>query len=361
MTKVLHVSFGVLGNDGVSNVIFSIVEPLHNQFDFGCVVFSRRTDREKEFNKYGKIYRVNGYNGKFIEKIFRSFVLSKQIYKICKENNYQIIHCHNLPDAGVILKAAKKAGVKIRIIHSHNTKSNKKQSLFKRIKIKKNSNLIEKYATHKIGCSKKACEDFFKSKDYKVIYNSIDLEKFNIKNRNPESQSGGIKFVHVGRYDYQKNQRFLIKVFKEIKEKISNASLLLIGFGKDEEDIKSDILQYNLANCVEMVQGNSDFVSKKFAESDYMIFPSRYEGFGIVLLEAQASGCYCFVSDAIQDEVDCGLMRKISLSDDAKTWADIIVKFISEKKVFDFKQITEKMKVFDKNVIAQKYAELYNS
>ena len=134
MKKVLHVSFGGLGVGGVSSVIFSIVEPLHKKFDFDCVVFKKELEREKEFLKYGKLYRIGGYSGSIFEKIFRSFIMYKGILKICKENKFDIIHVHNQNDAGSVLKAAAKAGVKTRIVHSHNTKTPTKQGILKKIK-----------------------------------------------------------------------------------------------------------------------------------------------------------------------------------------------------------------------------------
>ena len=355
MKKVLHVSYGGLGFGGVSSVIFSIVEPLFTKFDFGCVVFQKKCEREGEFEKYGKIHRIKCYSGKFFEKIFRNFIMYKGIYKICKENKYDVIHVHNQSDAGIVLKAAAKAGVKNRIVHSHNTTSTKKQSFFKKLMASKNLKLINKYSTAKVGCSKKACDDFFKADDCSVIYNSIDLNKFNLNLRVPHE---GVRFIHVGRFCAQKNQQFLLKVFNEVRKTIKNATLKLIGFGEDEELLKSQIKNLGLEGCVELTTGNNDFVAKSFYQSDYMIFPSKFEGFGIVLLEAQASGCFCFVSNEIQSEADCGLIKKISLSKDEKTWADIIIEQIKSFNV-NYSGLNNKLKAYDKGEIAKEYAKLY--
>ena len=356
MKKVLHVSFGGLGVGGVSSVIFSIVEPLHKKFDFDCVVFKKELEREKEFLKYGKLYRIGGYSGSIFEKIFRSFIMYKGILKICKENKFDIIHVHNQNDAGSVLKAAAKAGVKTRIVHSHNTKTPTKQGILKKIKSIINLKSINKYSTIKLGCSKQACEDFYTSKDYKVIYNSVDLEKFNIKNK---VEHEGIRFIHVGRFCSQKNQIFLLKVFSEIKKILKNATLQLIGFGEDEDRIKLKIKELGLENSVEITPGDQNFVAKSFSESDYMIFPSTFEGFGIVLIEAQASGCYCFVSDAVQDEADCGLMKKIYLEKSPQVWADIIIEQINKKDCLNFDEVSHRLKAYDKGVIAEEYAKLY--
>ena len=137
MKKILHVSFGGLGRGGVSSVIFSIVQPLYKKFNFSCVVFGKKCEREEEFLQYGKLFRVKCYTGKFLEKIFRSAILYDGICKICKKHKFNVIHVHNFPDAGIVLKAAKKAGVNVRIVHSHTTATTRKVGFLKRIKAKK--------------------------------------------------------------------------------------------------------------------------------------------------------------------------------------------------------------------------------
>ena len=166
--------------------------------------------------------------------------------------------------------------------------------------------------------------------------------------------------MHVGRYCYQKNQTFILKVFKIISERLKNTHLTLIGFGEDEEIIKKEIKELNLEKFVTMASGNSDFIASEFTKSDCMIFPSNFEGFGIVLIEAQASGCYCFCSEAIQDEADCGLIKKLSLNDGYEVWANEIINYINSKNDIDYKTLTKKLKQFDEEVIANQYAKFYS-
>mgnify|MGYP000366456599 FL=1 len=86
---------------------------------------------------------------------------------------------------------------------------------------------------------------------------------------------------------------------------------MLVGFGEDKEKLKNLIHELNLDESVDLIPGDKVDVSEKYDEADYMIFPSIYEGFGIVLLEAQAKRIPCFVSEAIQKEVDAGLLNYI--------------------------------------------------
>ena len=220
--KVLHISCGGLGSGGVSSVIFSIVKQLHNRFDFECIVFKKKCNKEDEFLKYGKLHRIESYNSDgrvhLLEMIIRPFKLYTNVFRICKKEKYDVVHAHNLFEEGVCLWAAKNAGVPIRIAHSHNTNSLKRKNIILKIREKINCILVNKYATHKIACSSSAGNDYFHNSNYDVIYNSIDLEKYSTKKSHRVNKEY-LNFIHVGRYTYQKNQEFVIKVFANIKKK----------------------------------------------------------------------------------------------------------------------------------------------
>lgn len=361
MKKILHISCGGLGNGGISTVIFSIVESLYKEFEFDCVVFKRHCEREEKFLNYGKLYRINTYNddGKrhIFEIITRPFRMYYHIYKLCRKNKYDVIHCHNNHDEWICLAAAKAAGVSIRIAHSHNTISNKESnSIIYKKTLQANRFFIKKFATDFIGCSKAACEDFFGKLDYKVICNSVDLEKYKIHS---SKSHPNINFIHVGRYTYQKNQTFIIEIFKYIYKVLPNARLNLIGFGEDKEKLEKIIISNKLSNVVKLIPGNKGDITKYYDYADYMIFPSNYEGFGIVLIEAQAKGIPCFVSDVIQSEADAGLLTFISLSKSAKEWADIILDYIHNEPSINYEELNKKLGKYDKLVIAEQYKELY--
>ena len=185
--RILHVSCGGLGHGGVSAVIFSIVETLHDQFDFDCVVFKKRCEKEKLFQKYGKLFRIEAYNddGKrhIGELLLRPWRMYWGIYKICKTNKYKAIHCHNNTDEGICLLAAKCAGVPIRIAHSHNTPSPKKKNVLIKIYEYINRKLMAYAATDRIGCSEAACCYFFGKEKSKVVFNAVDLNKYRISER----------------------------------------------------------------------------------------------------------------------------------------------------------------------------------
>ena len=356
-TKVLHISFGGLANGGVSAVIFSITENLADRFDFGCVVFSKKGVSEERFEKCGKLYRVNCYiPGSFTEKIVRPFRMYHQIKKICKQEHFDVIHCHNGEEEAFALLAAKHAGVKTRIAHSHNTNSPRKRSFIKDVYRRILLRSINKNATVKVVCSKQAAIDFFgAAEDCVVIENSVNFDKFYQDRKDEESQ---LRFVHVGRYDYQKNQEFVLDVFSVIHQKYPNSSLRLVGFGADEETLRRKTLDLDLLDSVTFVPGDTDIPSE-YKNADYMIFPSRYEGFGIVLIEAQLSGVYCFVSEFIQPEANAGFLQQLSLNDSAEAWANVIIAYhtANPKKAENKKEFYNSYRT---DVVSDKYGELYD-
>lgn len=358
--KIIHVSAGGLNHGGVATVIFSITRSLHSKFDFGCVVFNKESIQENIFEEYGKLYKITCYPKKgkrdYFELLTRPFKLYFGIRNICKKEHFDVIHCHNQRDEWICLLAAKHAHVPIRIAHTHVTTSPKKISFVESFYKQLSPRILEKVATEKIGCSKLACEQFYINDDYKVIPNSIDIKKYSLDKR---EEHAGYNFIHVGRFNYAKNQEFVLEVFAEICKKIENSHLFLIGYGTTEAElnIRSQIQDLNISQYVEVLPGNQVNIPDYYAKADYMIFPSRHEGFGIALLEAQAMGIQCYVSENIQPEVDVGLLTFLQLSDGKQIWANRIVDDIKNgnEKVLD----VEKLAKYSDTEVCKQYEALY--
>lgn len=361
--KILHVPYGGLGHGGVSTVIFSIVEALYSDYSFDSVVFKKRCDREQLFQKYGNVYRINAYNdnGKRnpIEIILRPIILYRGIKNLCKKEKYDVIHCHNETDEGICLLAAKNAKVPKRIAHSHNTPSPRKRSSVLRLYEDINKILVNRYSTDRVGCSDAACSSFFgANRSYKVIFNTVDLERFNYDNK---IKHEGITFIHVGRYTYQKNQEFVVETFYKIHLKYDNSKLLLVGYGEDKEYLATLIRKLGLEKCVDLIPGDRVDVASLYAVSDYMIFPSRYEGFGIVLVEAQAMGIPCFVSEAIQKDADAGLLHYLDLSRGSDYWANYILEFINSDNTIDLSLLNSNLMKYSVESISSQYRMIYSN
>ena len=358
--KILHVSSAGLNHGGVASVIFSIVESLESDFDFDCVVFNRKSDLEEEFEKHGTIHRIHCYPKKgkrdYVELLLRPIKLYFGIRKICKTHHYDVIHCHNQRDEWICLLAAKHAKVPMRIAHSHVTTSPKKRTWLENWYRNISPRMLRKVATVSLGCSELACSQFYAHKDYMVIPNSIDLEKYCIP---AERSAHNLNFVHVGRFTYAKNQEFVLETFAHVCKALPQAHLYLVGYGEphEVEHLKTLIDTLGITENVEMIPGDAVDISAYYAKSQYMIFPSRFEGFGIVLLEAQATGIQCYVSENIQQEVDVGLLHFLQLSDGPKKWAEFIVSDIQNGPKLTLNQ--EKLSQYSNAAVCAKYAAVY--
>ena len=130
---------------------------------------------------------------------------------------------------------------------------------------------------------------------------------------------------HVGRFNYQKNHEYIVRIFQKVIKKKKNAHLLLIGTGENFEKIKEEVHRVGLDGRVQFL-GSVNNVEELLSVFDIMILPSRYEGLPIVVIEWQASGLPCLISDSITDEcIMTELVRKLSIQEPPEIWADAIV------------------------------------
>ena len=334
MKKILIVACNDLGNGGIQHVIMDIVRNLSDKFHFDILLFSNEESYfEPEFKKYGKVFRLPHYEGRYkilrkIDKYIRFFRIYKGVKKILKENGpYNVIHCHNYFEAAPCLMAAKHCGVPIRISHGHDIflKSHCIAEIYR--KFYRYS--INRYASCKIACSQGAADYLFgKNRGGISVSNAIDLKKFDMQLYLISKLKHS--FIHVASFGEKKNQLFILDVFKIIQEHWTDATLKLIGNKNEEyeQKLRNKIAVLNLHN-VEFLPHYSD-IPTLFAQSEYMIFPSLFEGFGLALAEAQAMGVKCFASDVIPKESDIGLCHYLSLKQPAQEWAQEI--FNSEKE-----------------------------
>ena len=159
--------------------------------------------------------------------------------------------------------------------------------------------------------------------------NAIDSQQFiaNENTRREVRQELGLenKFVvgHVGRLHPQKNHDFLIDVFVEIKKKKSDAELILIGTGPLEEKVRSKVADKGLTESVQFL-GNRKDMNRIYQAMDVFVFPSLFEGLGIVAIEAQAAGVPIVCSEGLPPETDITpIYRKLMLSDGTEKWAEV--------------------------------------
>lgn len=242
---------------------------------------------------------------------------------------YKVVHVHQDCLSSVILKAAKKRGVLVRIAHSHN--ANQDRNLKYPIKLWYRRE-IPQYTTNLFACGKDAGDWMFSGAPYQILNNAIDAAAYTcdlVKHMEMRKQLGlSEEFVvgHVGRFNPQKNHPFLLAIFAALLKKEPNAVLLLVGGGEDMPKMQAKVRELGIADHVRFMGVRSD-VADLMQTMDVFAFPSLYEGLPVTMVEAQASGLPCIISDKVPPEciLTEGLVDVLPLSAGAEAWADAIL------------------------------------
>lgn len=273
------------------------------------------------------------------------FTYAKRLEKIFKSDNYSIVHSHLDAMSGWSLKIAKQVGIPVRIAHSHNTALLTKNP----IKILVNNyakKQILKYATDLFACSDAAGKWLYGAeKKFTVINNAIEIKKFQFdiqKRINVrEKYAWENKFVVgcVGRFDYQKNQEFLIPVLKSVLEKRPETILVFVGDGNTKETVKK--LVYNNELDAEVCfLGSIDNVHEIYNAFDLFVLPSRFEGLCFVAIEAQTNGLQCILSDQVTKETKICVNTEL-LSLNTESWTNEICRATGERNEDNPKLVKE--------------------
>ena len=333
--RVIQV-MGTLNLGGAENIVMNLYRAINRkQIQFDFVV---HTDDHGAFDDEvrllgGKIYhapRYMGANHLQYVKWWKNFFSDHPEYKI--------IHSHIRSCASIYIPIAKKHGLKT-IIHSHSTSNGKGfVSLVKKIM----QFPLRYQADYLFACSREAGEWLFgkkaiKKDNLKILYNGIDCDRFrfNEENRLSIRKKYGLEenFVvgHIGRHDPPKNPLFMIEVFSEIFKQNNNARLLQVGQGEMTEQMKQKCRDLGIEQAVVFAGAHND-VEKYYSAMDVFLFPSLWEGFGIVLIEAQANGLMVICSDNIPKMAQISNhFKAISLECDKEKWAEEIL----QKKYVD--------------------------
>lgn len=228
----------------------------------------------------------------------------RELKKLFKSEHFDIVHSHLDAMNGWVLKIAKKCGVSVRIAHSHNT-DHLTNNIIKRAFNDYSKKQIPKYATHLFACSQMAGEWLFGEKTkFKIVNNAIELERFQyndeIRNEIRRKNNWTNRFVigHVGRFDYQKNQEYLVSIMNEVLRNKPNALLVFVGSGDTESVVKQLAIKNKVEDNIVFL-GSREDVNELYNAFDTFVLPSRFEGLGIVAIEAQANGVPSILSDQI--------------------------------------------------------------
>lgn len=300
------------------------------QYDF-LVHTDVKSDYDDEITLMGgKIYQMPTV------KMSTIFQYRRELEKFLQEHpEYKIIHSHRSTISSLILGVPKKMGIKCRISHVHGSNPGRGLKGIQRQILRYH---LKNVSTHCFACGEAAAiwaygKKIYSSGKIKVIRNGIDLDmySYSISQRKLTREQLGLEdndFVmgHVGRFNFVKNHSFLIDVFSACIQINPNAKLLLVGGGELENDIRKKVHALGLNQSVRFLGVRED-VNNLLQAMDVFVFPSVFEGVPLSLIEAQASGLQCVISDTVPKECAVTeLCKFISLNEDVNKWAKEITK-----------------------------------
>lgn len=362
--RVLHV-VTQMDRAGMESRVMDIYRNIDKsilQFDF-LTHYEGTGDYDEEIKRLGgRIYKVCKNSP---IKLYKN---NKQIRKILHENpEYKIIHSHLNAFSTFPLLAGKMSNVQIRIAHSRTAGSVKDWKLIFR---EVSKFFLKSQCTHMFACSKLAGNWLFgksamETSKVKIINNAIDAENYVYDEeirKNIRSNLGlNNKFVigHVGRFAKPKNHEFLIDIFFEITKLKNDAVLVLVGVGELMGSIKNKVNSLGIGEKV-MFLGKRDDVQNILQAIDIFVFPSIYEGLPGAVVEAQASGLKCIISDSISNEVAfTDLVNVISIDNPPIVWAQEIISNSNYKRRNTYDEVRKNG--FDVKTVADYLTEFYIS
>ena len=325
---------GKMNGGGVESVVMNYYRHINHekiQFDFIVDADSKLVPKMEIENWGGRVILVPPYQ--------KTVLYHKELVSIFRREQYLIVHSHLNALSVFPLFAAKQAGIPVRIAHSHSTAG---KGEFSRNIMKYTLRPFSKlFATHYCACTNYAGKWLFgktavDNGQVRIIRNAIDIKQFiyNEQERRIVREELGLEnelvVGHIGRFMYQKNHFFLIQVFCEILKRKHDSILLLVGQGPLEEETRALVRNQGIENNVRFLGQRND-VSRLYQAMDLFLFPSFYEGLGVVCIEAQAAGLPCLVSDRVPKETDLfGTVRFIPLEASAFDWSDAALRIVEE-------------------------------
>jgi glycosyltransferase involved in cell wall biosynthesis len=357
MKRILQV-VGIMNTGGIETWLMNVLRNIDRtkiQFDF-VVHTNKKGYYDDEIKKLGcKIFQVPRFN------IINIYQYKKRWKALLKNSNYHIIHTHIRSIAPIFLKIAKEYNFTT-IAHAHSTSNGTWNHALIRNFFQRN---INKHTDIRLACSKEAGNWLFKSEDYRIIKNAINssLYIFNEKTRNQYRKSFNIEdsivIGHVGRFIYAKNHDFLIDIFARLYKQNNKFRMVLVGDGKMKYDIEKKVKILGLENKIIFTGIRSD-IPQLLQMMDLFLFPSYFEGLPISLIEAQAAGLQCFISDTISKEsILTNYVYPISLNAPIDVWINMIMNNLNYKRENTSSYI--KNNGYDIKTIIKELEDLYHS
>ncbi|MEA4870305.1 MAG: glycosyltransferase [Christensenella sp.] len=287
------------GKNGITNCVMNYVsrfDPARVRCDLVCPNEPGEQARAMIRQTGGEVFILGGRNR-------RPLRYWNKLSRIIRERGEEIVHAHgNSATLYLEMMAAKRGGAKHRLPHSHNTTC----------KMKTADRLLRgvfyRSYTHAVACSAAAGEWLYPGRPYDVLNNAIDADafRFHAATRREMRERLGLQpeetvFLHVGAFNEQKNQAFLLEAFGRYLEREPNARLLLVGEGERRPSCGARAETLGIGKRVEFLGQRDDIPALLFA-SDAFVLPSLHEGLPLTLVEAQCAGLPCLASDRVTPE-----------------------------------------------------------
>lgn len=336
MQKILQVPPQTMNLCGLSQVILNWNKKLDaDKFKFSYLCFIPPENKVKSI--------IESINGEIIMLPDNMSISAARNYfnTLLQKENFSAIHIHTDPQVldifqRILINQAYKCHIPKRILHSHNVKA-KNLSWKGKIKFSLQRTLLNtffpyKHVTHRFACSEKAGEALFGPKNFEIIENTIDTNrfKFNIDSRNELRQKyqilpSDILIGHVGYLCDTKNQIYSLKVLIELLKTNSNYKLCFVGAG-NQDFLKKIVATHHIENHV-IFTGEQKNVAPFYSMFDIFVLPSHYEGFPLVGIEAQTSGLPCIFSNKITPQICItDQSNQLSIQESEQNWSNYIMK-----------------------------------
>jgi glycosyltransferase involved in cell wall biosynthesis len=328
--KILHV-VGGMTRGGVETWLMHVLRGIDRaKFEFHFLVHtSEESAYDDEIRSLGaQIHPCTG--------VRNPIKYARQVKAVLHEHGpFDVVHSHVYVYSGFLMRLAAEAGVPIRIAHSHTALKQKRLNLARLAYERLMRDWITRYSTHRIGISRIAADSLFGKQAHDpaaVLYYGFDFTPF-LQPQNTEEVKRRLgvplqrKVIgHVGRFLPVKNHAFIVECFQRIVAAGTDAHLLLVGDGPLVPTVRQDIESRGLSDRCTFA-GVHNVVAPFVSAMDVFLFPSLYEGLGIVALEAQAAGVPVIASTVVPEEIDVipKLVERISLEDGPAVWASAVV------------------------------------
>lgn len=325
MIRVLQV-VTYMGRGGLETMLMNYYRSMDRQkvqFDFLTHRQERAAYDDEIESLGGRIYRLPR-----LVPWSKAYLAALDAF-FAEHPEYRIVHVHQDCLSSVILKAAAKHQIPVRIAHSHSANQDKNLKYPIKLWYKRS---IPRYATDLFACGKNAGDWMFGGAPYRMINNAIDVAAYRCNTSKRAEVRHSLGFTdelvvgHVGRFNPPKNHPFLLEIFSALLRKEPNAVLLLVGGGEDLPKIQARAKEMGIAERVRFLGVRSD-VADLMQAMDVFVFPSLYEGLPVTMVEAQAAGLPCIISDKVPEEcvITEGLVDVMPLSASADAWAEMVL------------------------------------